>query len=140
MLPMSDPLAAHLAHVDALGVDPPDDWSELVDRWQAYLRLQSPATAHLAAAVVDGTGGLPALRAQALAEAAALPPARAQVDDGARRRARPPARALRPRRRRQLHRTRRRVRRSGPPVRHRRLGRRSRVRRDVDGQCPGSRT
>ncbi len=82
MFPTSDPLDSHISAVRALGVTPPLDWTELVECFERYTCLdERPSTARLVSAVVDPENGddIVALRADAFAEATALPPARAEV-------------------------------------------------------------
>ena len=82
MVPTSDPLDSHISAVRALGVTPPLDWLDLVECFERYTCLdERPSTARLISAVVDPENGddIVALRADAFAEATALPPARAEV-------------------------------------------------------------
>ena len=82
MFPTSDPLDSHISAVRALGVEPPLDWTELLEYFERYTSLdERPSTARLISAVVDPENGddIVALRADAFAEATALPPARAEV-------------------------------------------------------------
>lgn len=78
-----NPFDDHTDAVDTLaaaGVDIPPEWIDIRNRFVDFTYLQSPTLALLANAVIDGDNAtLPALRAQALAEATALPPAEAEV-------------------------------------------------------------
>ncbi len=81
---LSDRFTEHLRSVDTLtgaGIEAPKEWLALRERFDAYQRLEKPATDRLATAVVTGTkDDLTALRAFALAEQA-TPQEEARVDN-----------------------------------------------------------
>ena len=80
MFPSADPLDTHVAAVLALGIDPPPEWIEVRARFDSFLDMASPTLALLTDAVIDGADDdIAALRAQALAEVSAMPPAHAEV-------------------------------------------------------------
>ena len=82
MFPTSDPLDSHISAVRSLGVEPPLDWTELLEYFERYTSLdERPSTARLVRAVVDPENGddIIALRADALAETSAMPTAHAEV-------------------------------------------------------------
>ena len=69
MFPTSDPLDSHISAVRSLGVEPPLDWTELLEYFERYTSLdERPSTARLVRAVVDPENGddIVALRADAL--------------------------------------------------------------------------
>lgn len=68
------PLDAHIGAVVATGIDPPPEWTQLRARLEHYLTAPSPIITRLADAVITDTEDTASLRAQALAEASALPP------------------------------------------------------------------
>ncbi|KUI42315.1 hypothetical protein AU197_14470 [Mycobacterium sp. IS-1590] len=84
MLHHQDPYDAHTGAVDTLaaaGVEPPETWAQVQNNFLNYTMLQAPTLTTLSNAIIDGTdeSTIAGLRAQALAEATALPPAEAQV-------------------------------------------------------------
>ena len=76
-----DALNSHVEAVLATGVEPPPEWTELYQRLHDFLSAPSSIPQRLTDAVITGTGDVAALCAMALAEATALPPAHAQVDN-----------------------------------------------------------
>jgi hypothetical protein len=85
----TDPYDDHVQAVHALaeaGIDAPEEWVNLHARVEYFSHLGSPSLAGLADAVIGEAcdTAIAALRAQALAEASALPPAGAQADHAVR--------------------------------------------------------
>ena len=80
-----DPLDAHLQAVDAVAgagasAALPQEWIDLRARLERFLTEGSPITQRLADAVIAGTQDTTSLRALALAEVSAMPPAHATID------------------------------------------------------------
>jgi hypothetical protein len=75
---------SHSPTVRADSIEAPPEWSELLARHQEYSCLGDSMAQRLADAVIDGSDDLATLRALALAEASAMPPAHAHVDHAVR--------------------------------------------------------
>ena len=83
MYPMADPLDSHTADVAAIGITPPELWSQLLARYEGVRQpRRTPSHSRTPRRRRDRRHrrDVATLRALALAEASAMPPAHAEVD------------------------------------------------------------
>ena len=74
-----DPFTEFVKNVktlEAVGISPPPDWTNVHQRLVDFLRLKRPSRDKLIAAIAEGDGDVAALRAQAYAEATVVPATR----------------------------------------------------------------